>query len=252
MSLYADLATNLPTILMNLGVEILKKNNIHTLERNFWMRPGFNRETGQFDASLSQLSELTDPPTNNTFSLPQAQIVEFKRVGALQIIDGKDWEVNEQGVCATRPTVTATTFILQVKVFTAVETSCRYFVSKTLPDVNRQIETITSRDQVFSSVKGKYSKTNSRLEKIMESKLSAWIFFSSVANKDNAKNHYSTEAIIYRSRLVVCIMDEFRHGGDNGQTSRFILKSESDSREMTFSEAADKIRRALKNKSNRK
>jgi hypothetical protein len=132
------------------------------------------------------------------------------------------------------------------------ETSCRYFVSKTLPDVNRQIETITSRDQVFSSVKGKYSKTNSRLEKIMESKLSAWIFFSSVANKDNAKNHYSTEAIIYRSRLVVCIMDEFRHGGDNGQTSRFILKSESDSREMTFSEAADKIRRAMKNKSNRK
>jgi len=50
----------------------------------------------------------------------------------------------------------------------------------------------------------------------------------------------------------VCIMDEFRHGGDNGQTSRFILKSESDSREMTFSEAADKIRRAMKNKSNRK
>ena len=39
MSLYADLATNLPTILMNLGVEILKKNSIHTLERNFWMRP---------------------------------------------------------------------------------------------------------------------------------------------------------------------------------------------------------------------
>jgi hypothetical protein len=59
------------------------------------------------------------------------------------------------------------------------------------------------------------------------------------------------EAIIYKSRLVVCIMDEFRHGEPNGQTSRFLLKRESDSREMTFSEAADKIRHTMKNKSDR-
>jgi hypothetical protein len=244
MSLYADLATNLATILMNLGVEILKKSSIHTLERNFWMRPDFNRETGQFDASLSQLSELTDPPTNNTFSLPQAQINELRRLGALQIIDGKVWEVNEQGVCATRPTVSATTFIRQVKVFTAEETSCPYFISKNLPDVTRPIEDTTSRDQVYSSVKGEKSKTNSRLEKIMASKLSAWTFFSSMTNQ-------FTEAIIYKSRLIVCIMDEFRHGEPNGQTSRFILKRESNSREMTFSEAADKIRQAMRNKSDR-
>lgn len=251
MSLYADLATNSPAILMNLGVEILKKNGINLLERDFFMRPDFNIETGQFDASLSPSSELTDPPTNNTFSLPQAQIVELRRLGALQQINGKEWQVSKQGVCATRPTVAATTLIRQVKVFTTVETSCLHFVSKILPDVTRQIETTTSRDQVFSSVKGKPSKFNSRLERIMASKLNAWEFFSSIASENETNNHHSAEAIIYRSRLVVCIMDEFRHGEPNGQISRFILTSESDSREMTYIEAADKIRTTMKNKSKR-
>ena len=67
--------------------------------------------------------------------------------------------------------------------------------------------------------------------------------------KDAINNQYSNEAIIYRKRLIVCIMDEFRHGEAEGQISRFVLKSESSSREMSYIEVAEKLKEILRSRS---
>jgi hypothetical protein len=91
---------------------------------------------------------------------------------------------------------------------------------------------------------------NSRLDTLINSKISAWKDTSSFIIKDAIHNQYSNEAIIYRKRLIVCIMDEFRHGGADGQISRIVLKSESSSREMSYIEVAEKLQEILRGRSN--
>jgi hypothetical protein len=173
-------------------------------------------------------------------------------LGAQPQINGKEWQVNELGVCTAKPGVKEGTFFRTNKEYISTETSCQYFVSKTLPVITRQIESILARDQVFSSVKGRRDVFNSRLDALINAKISAWQDTSSFIMKDAINNQYSNEAIIYRKRLIVCIMDEFRHGGDDGQISRFILKSESSSREMSYVEVAEKIQEILRGRTKKR
>jgi hypothetical protein len=251
IELYTNLVGNLATAVINAGVEYMKQNKINVLDFNFHLGQDFNITTGEFDRSISQSSELTDPPTTTTFSLPQARLTELRRLGAQPQINGKVWQVNELGVCTAKPGVNACTFFRTNKEYILTETSCQYFDSKILPVITRQIESILARDQVFSSVKNICAVINSRLDTIINSKISAWKNTSSFIIKDDTNNQYSNEAIIYRKRLIVCIMDEFRHGGADGQISRFVLKSESGSREMSYIEVAEKLLVILRGRSSR-
>jgi hypothetical protein len=239
MKFYLDLVRNLAGVVINAGVAYMQENKIFDLDYDFYKSPHFNAETGEYDRASSQSSELTDPPTNNTFSIPQSQITELGRLGELQRIVGKVWQVSEQGKCAAKPDEKASKFIRSSKEYFSAETSCPHFISKILPDVTRQIES-TTRDQVFSDVKGKHTKYIRRLDELVKSKLSVWKFFSSIISRGEAYPYFN-EATIFRRRLVVCIMDEYRHGGPNGPISRFILTSDTGSREMNYVEVADKI-----------
>jgi hypothetical protein len=248
IGLYTNLVEdgNLATVVLNVAVGYMKDNKINVLDYDFHLSPDFNITTGEFDRSSSQSSELTDPQTNNTFLLPQAQLTELRRLGEQQQIANKVWQVNKQGACATKPEVKASTFIRSTKEYFSTETSCSYFVSQALPDVTGQIESITARDQEFSNVKGSRASIVSRLNAIINSKIPAWNSFNSITGPEEISN----EASIYRRRLIVCIMDEFRHGGSDGH-SRFVLKSETGSREMSYIEAAEKMIELLRKRSKR-
>ena len=252
MKKYVDLVSNLAGVVINAGVGYMKENKIFILDYDFHESPLFNKATGELSAALSQSSELTDPPTNNTFSLPQAKLAELSRLGALQTIVGKVWMVNEQGVCSTRPDVKASKYIRNFKDYIAAETLCQYFATKASPNITSRIESITARDQVFFALKGKKTKYIARLDEIINSKLSEWKFFGSIYRKDSADPN-SIKAIIYRRRLVVCIIDEFRHGGSNGQISRFVLTNENNtgSREMSYIEVAEQLDSILRNRAAR-
>ena len=64
------------------------------------------------------------------------------------------------------------------------------------------------------------------------------------------ENPYSNEAIIFCKRLIVCIIDEFRHGL-NGQISQFMKTCEDNYREMSYNEVFQKISVLVKNTKNR-
>ena len=115
--------------------------------------------------------------------------------------------------------------------------ACPYFRSQSEPDPNTLIKTSTLRDQIYVIEKGKAarSKIHARLKSIIASKMQAYMCFCGIINKKETRNPYSNEAIILRKRMIVCIIDEFRHG-INGQTSRFLRTSEGGYREMGYTE----------------
>jgi hypothetical protein len=81
--------------------------------------------------------------------------------------------------------------------------------------------------------------------------MQAYQYFCGIINVKELENPYSNEAIILRKELIVCIIDEFRHGL-NGLISRFMKVCEDKYLEMSYTEVAPKISDLLRNTKNKR